>query len=37
MAEKVEAEYISLHSYIRNIPSNTGDLAEYQLRMGTNT
>jgi len=30
--EKVDVEYISLHGYIRNTPSDTEVLAEHQLR-----
>ena len=32
--EHVDVEYISLHGFIRNTPSDTEDLAEQQLRAG---
>ena len=38
MAEEyVDMEYISLHGYIRNTPSDTEVNAEYQLRVDRNT
>ena len=33
----VDVEYISLHGYIRNTPSDTEVLAEHQLRVGRST
>ena len=35
--EQVDMEYISLHGYIRNIPSDTEVYAEYQLRVDRST
>ena len=35
--EWVDVEYISLHGYIRYIPSDTEELAEHQLRVGRST
>ena len=35
--EKVDVEYISLHGYIRNTPSDTEVLAEHQLRTDGST
>ena len=32
MEEQVDVEYISLHGYIRNTPSDTQVRAEHQLR-----
>jgi len=38
MAEElVDAEFISLHRYIRNTPSDTEVHAEHQLRAGRST
>jgi len=34
--EEVDVEYISLHGYIRNTPSDTEMYAEYQLRVDRN-
>ena len=35
--EKVDVEYISLHGYIRNTPSDTEVHAKHQLRAERNT
>ena len=35
--EQVDMEYISLHGYIRNIPSDTEIHAVHQLRMDRST
>ena len=35
--EEVEVEYISLHGYIRNTPSDTEVHAEHQLRADMST
>ena len=35
--ESVDMEYISLHEYIRNTPSDTEVHAEHQLRVDRNT
>ena len=35
--EQVDMEFISLQRYIRKTPSDTGDLAERQLRAGRST
>ena len=35
--ELVDVEYISLHGYIRNTPSDTEVLAEHQLRVDRRT
>ena len=35
--EWVNMEYLSLHGYIRNTPSDTEDLAKHQLRAGRST
>ena len=35
--EQVDVEFISLQRYIRKTPSDTGDLAERQLRAGRST
>ena len=35
--EQVEVEYISLHGYIRNTPSDTEVHAEHQLRVDRST
>ena len=35
--EKVDVEYISLHRYIRNTPSDTEVHAEHQLRVNRST
>ena len=35
--EKVDVEYISLHGYIRNTPSDTEVHTEHQLRMDRST
>ena len=35
--EEVDVEYISLHRYIRNAPSDTQAHAEHQLRMNRST
>ena len=35
--EYMDVEYISLHGYIRNIPSDTEVHAEYQLRADRST
>ena len=35
--EEVDVEYISLHGYIRNTPSDTEVYAEHQLRVDRNT
>ena len=35
--EQVDVEYISLHGYIRNTPSDTEVHAEYQLRADRRT
>ena len=35
--EHVDVEYISLHGFIRNTPSDTKDLAKHQLRAGRST
>ena len=35
--EEVDVEYISLHGYIRNTPSDTEVCAEYQLRVDRST
>ena len=35
--EKVAVEYISLHRYIRNTPSDTDVHAEHQLRVDRST
>ena len=36
-AEEVDVEYISLHRYIRNAPSDTEVHAEHQLRVDRST
>ena len=35
--EEVDVEYISLHGYIRNTPSDTEEHAEHQLRVDRST
>ena len=35
--EAVDVEYISLHRYIRNTPSDTEDHVEHQWRVGRST
>ena len=37
MEEEVDVEYLSLHGYIRNTPSDTEGHAEYQLRADRST
>ena len=36
-AESVDVEYIALHGYIRNTPSDTQVHAEHQLKAGKST
>ena len=35
--EQVDVEFISLHGYIRNIPSDTKVHTEHELRVGRST
>ena len=37
MEEEVDVEYLSLHGYIRNTPSDTEGHAEHQLRADRST